>query len=186
MEYLDFPKEYSLAQTIKKLTEATTDALFNLPAILTVQLWSDTAPAYLYSFEHLGSSKIPGSSFLKGLPIVASSQSQFIAHGDDLAYLFDAHNIHGEPLQNGKVFLVIFYFFSGKIMMILIFRLLYEKLTNETDKKVREIFSSLISEFAYLSSGQNIIKRKILKKFDRSQSNFIRIDEDVAQAKDFR
>lgn len=92
-------------QTIQKLTEATTDALFNLPAIVTSQTWSKVAPAYLYSFEYIGQNLAKGSTFLKGLPIVSNPKpsNQTVAHGDELAYLFDASDIFGKPFKNAKV-----------------------------------------------------------------------------------
>lgn len=92
-------------QTVQKLTEATTDALFNLPAMVTSQTWSKVAPAYLYSFEYVGRSSAKGSSFLQGLPIVSNPNpsNQTVAHGDELSYLFDAHDIYGSPLKIDKV-----------------------------------------------------------------------------------
>lgn len=104
-DYLKISEKVPLMQTIAKLTEATTDALFNLPAMITTQLWSKVAPAYLYSFEHVGKSKIRGSSFLKGLPIVANPEpsEKNVAHGDELVYLFDANDIFGKPIQGSKV-----------------------------------------------------------------------------------
>lgn len=41
------------------------DALFNLPAYKSVEAWSSAAPAYLYSFEHVGNLS-RGSHFLPG------------------------------------------------------------------------------------------------------------------------
>lgn len=101
-------------QTIQKLTEATTDALFNLPAILTSQTWSKVAPAYLYSFEYVGQNVAKGSAFLKGLPIVSNPKpsNQSVAHGDDLAYLFDASDIFGKPYKNAKVFTFYLFLFA--------------------------------------------------------------------------
>lgn len=99
-------EKLNVMQTVQKLTEATTDALFNLPAILTSQTWSKVAPAYLYSFEYLGHNAVKGSSFLDGLPIVSNPKpsNQTVAHGDELNYLFDAHDIFGKPLKLEKVY----------------------------------------------------------------------------------
>lgn len=51
------------------------DALFNVPAFLTAQLWK-AANSYLYSFEHAGN--MPrGDTFLKGLLLIGNgSQSK--------------------------------------------------------------------------------------------------------------
>lgn len=104
-DYLKVSEKLNVMQTVQKLTEATTDALFNLPAMVTSQTWSKVAPAYLYSFEYIGQSSVKGSSFLRGLPIVANQQpsNQTVAHGDELHYLFDVHDIFGSPLKIEKV-----------------------------------------------------------------------------------
>lgn len=77
--------------------------LFNLPAFLTVQEWSKLAPSFLYSFEYSGSNA-RGSDFLKGLPVVAENnyvqEEPVVGHGDDLAYLFDVRDLHGEPIDS--------------------------------------------------------------------------------------
>lgn len=108
-DYLKVSEKLNVMQTVQKLTEATTDALFNLPAMLTTQTWSKVAPAYLYSFEYVGRSTAKGSSFLNGLPIVSNPNpsNQTVAHGDELNYLFDAHDIFGTPLKIDKVCLII-------------------------------------------------------------------------------
>lgn len=88
------------------MTEATTDALFNLPAMLTAQTWSKVAPAYLYSFEYSGSTKLRGKSFLNGLPLVSTAdrkEENVVAHGDELAFLFDARDLFGKPYKNSQV-----------------------------------------------------------------------------------
>lgn len=94
-----------MPQILAKLTEATTDALFNLPALATARAWSKVAPAYLYSFEYSGETKTRGAAFLSGLPLVsnAASDKEKVAHGDELIYLFDARDIHGTPLPNQNV-----------------------------------------------------------------------------------
>lgn len=150
-------------QVLNKLTEATTDALFNLPTILTAQTWTKVAPAYLYSFEHVGKSGSQGSTFLSGLPIVGNAKplNNTVAHGDELAYLFDARDIFGKKLANVKQL-------------------------DETDKKVRDIFSNLIVQFTYLSSGQGVKNKGAFQEFKSDQSNFIRIGQEAVLGKDFR
>lgn len=159
-------------QVIQKLTEATTDALFNLPALLTTQMWAKLAPAYLYSFEHIGKSSNRGSTFLNGLPIVGNTKStnnapEAVAHGDELAYLFDAQDIFGKPILASNSSL------------------------NEDDTKVREIFSSLIAQFVHLNGGREkqgeATIKDLFQNFKSDESNFIRIGQaEALLEKDFR
>lgn len=153
----------NIMQVVSKLTEATTDALFNLPAILTAQTWTKVAPAYLYSFEHVGQSSNRGSAFLKGLPIVGNTQpaNNTVGHGDELAFLFDARDIFGKTLNSIKPL-------------------------NDVDKKVRDIFSNLVTQFAYLNSGQGVKNKGAFQEFKSDQSNFIRIGQEAILGKDFR
>lgn len=103
-EYLKLPREGSVENIAKKLAEATTDALFVIPAILTAQLWSKIAPVYLYSFEYVGKKNVRGSGFLNGLPMAENKPAyDAVSHGDELIYLFDAHDIYGHPIQNEEV-----------------------------------------------------------------------------------
>lgn len=159
-------------QVIQKLTEATTDALFNLPALLTTQLWAKLAPAYLYSFEHIGKSSNRGSTFLNGLPIVGNAKStndthETVAHGDELAYLFDAHDIFGKPISATPNTL------------------------NADDAKVRETFSNLITQFVHSNGGRekkgDATTKGLFQNFKSDESNFIRIGQaGASQEKDFR
>lgn len=150
-------------QLISKLLEATTDALFNLPAILTAQTWTKTAPAYLYSFEHVSQNSNRGSTFLSGLPIVgnANPANNTVAHGDELAYLFDARDIFGQIINNTNSL-------------------------DATDTKVRDFFTDLVTKFAYLSSNQGVKDTSIFQEFKSDQSNFIRIGQETKVDKDFR
>lgn len=150
-------------QVLKKLTEATTDALFNLPAMLIAQTWTKVAPAYLYSFEHVGASSNRGSTFLSGLPIVGNTKSSndTVAHGDELAYLFDARDIFGKHLANFTAL-------------------------DQTDTKVRDTFSSLVANFAHLNGGDSKKSASIFKQFTADQNNFIRIGQEAILDKDFR
>lgn len=69
--YLQYHKN-NFIEGIGKISEATSDALFNVPAFLTVDAWAkQKAPSFLYSFEHLGQ-QLKGYSFLKGLPLVGN------------------------------------------------------------------------------------------------------------------
>lgn len=104
-------KIVDINQLLSKITEATTDALFNLPALVTTQNWNKIAPAYIYSFDYRGQSNARGSTFLNGLPLVGSKSSSSmqsnnldsIGHGDELIYLFDARDIFGHPIENSAV-----------------------------------------------------------------------------------
>lgn len=160
-DYLKVSKELSAMQVLSKLTEATTDALFNLPAIMMAQTWTKAAPAFLYSFEHIGKSGNRGSTFLKGLPIVANAQpaNNTVAHGDELAYLFDARDIFGKNLTNATTL-------------------------DQTDRKVRDSFSNLIAKFA--SFNRDSKDKGIFQQFKADQSNFIRIGQETVLGKDFR
>lgn len=151
-------------QVISKLTEATTDALFNLPTILTAQTWTKMAPAYVYSFEHVSQKTVRGATFLKGLPIVGNTKptNNTVAHGDELAFLFDARDIFGKHIQNNNNAL------------------------DATDSKVRDTFSNLITQFAYLNSGNGGKNKGIFQEFESDQSNFIRIAQDTKIDNDFR
>lgn len=172
-DYLKVSDKLNVMQVIQKLTEATTDALFNLPALLTTQLWAKLAPAFLYSFEHIGKSSNRGSTFLNGLPIVGNSKSTndtptTVAHGDELAYLFDAHDIFGKPISATTSTL------------------------NADDAKVREIFSNLITQFVHLNGNGrgkqgDATTKKLFPNFKSDESNFIRIGQaGASHEKDFR
>lgn len=87
-----------------QITEATTDALFNLPALLLAQTWGKIAPSFLYSFEFYGN-KSSGTKFLAGLPIVSmkndtNTDEKYVSHGDELGYLFDLRDLFGNPLDS--------------------------------------------------------------------------------------
>lgn len=159
-------------QVIQKLTEATTDALFNLPALLTTQLWAKLAPAFLYSFEHIGKSSNRGSTFLNGLPIVGNTKStndtpKTVAHGDELAYLFDARDIFGKSIST------------------------MANALDADDAKVRETFSNLITQFVNLNGGRekpsDTKTKSLFSNFKSDESNFIRIGQaGASNEKDFR
>lgn len=173
-------------QILAKLTEATTDALFNLPALVTAKSWSKVAPAYLYSFEYSGEAKTRGSAFLAGLPLVSNDASNKgkVAHGDELIYLFDARDIHGASLQHQDVTFRNAVFFLDIFSRIESFYRL--QLTNATDKKVRDIFSNLIAKFAYLNSNRGNKNQGNFQEYKDDDNNFMRIGPEVSNDKDFR
>ncbi|XP_014219967.1 liver carboxylesterase 1-like [Copidosoma floridanum] len=107
---------------ILKVTEALNDAIFNVPAFLTVKNWSKKTKAFLYSFDH-HSTKGFGNDFLQGLPIVAdSSQTGMTGHGDDLGYVFEPNGIDGKAMP-GKKF-------------------------DEEDERVMDVYTDMIVNFA--------------------------------------
>lgn len=171
-DYLKVSEKLSVLQVLQKLTEVTTDALFNLPALLTTQLWGKFAPSFLYSFEHVGKSSNRGSTFLNGLPIVANTKSgnqsaETVAHGDELAYLFDARDIFGQSIAASTTL-------------------------NADDTKIREIFSNLIKQFVYSNDARTKKDdpkeaKNIFQSFKSDEGNFIRIGQtESTNEKDFR
>lgn len=117
----------------------------------------------MYSFEHVGQSSNRGATFLSGLPIVGNAKpsNNTVAHGDELAYLFDARDIFGNPSKRNKPL-------------------------DAKDSKVRDIFSNLITQFAYLNSAQGMKNKDAFQEFKADQSNFIRIGQEANLGKDFR
>lgn len=140
-DYLRVPQQQKPAQILAKLTEATTDALFNLPAVLSAQAWAKVAPSFMYSFEHVGH-QAKGRHFLGGLPLVAPAKAESddsgeggagqpdrVAHGDELAYLFDARDIYGNSLGL--------------------------EMSNATDMRVRNAFTDLVRNFMLSNVNAN-------------------------------
>ncbi|XP_055856869.1 liver carboxylesterase 1-like [Episyrphus balteatus] len=159
-DLLKVPASLDPLQVISKVTELTTDALFNLPAVLTAQVWGKTASAFLYSFEYAGSTA-KGINFLRGLPIVASeAETPSIGHGDELGYMFNANDIEGNPLPNTR-------------------------LTKPEDIQVRKNFISLLTKFA---QPQNSDKSSVFQSVSggRDGTPFIKIDTKLNVVPDFR
>ncbi|XP_022226607.2 carboxylesterase 1E [Drosophila obscura] len=124
------PQALNVDQVLSKVVESTTDVLFNLPAVLTTQVWSKLAPAFMYSFDYNGT-KSKGINFLRGLPIVsqtANDKPETVGHGDELGYMFDANDIFGEPL-------------------------LETRLTSAEDLQVRHNLIDMLVQFAKQGSG---------------------------------
>lgn len=58
---------------------------------------------------------------------------------------------------------------------------------DESDKKVRDIFSNLITKFVYSSANRSPSSAKgVFEEFNMDQNNFIRINEGISFDKDFR
>lgn len=77
-ELLKVPQNLSPEEILSKMTETTTDILFNLPAVLSANLWGQNAPSFLYSFEYNGAGVSNGYNFLQGLPIVSNKKIQIL------------------------------------------------------------------------------------------------------------
>lgn len=82
-----------------------------------------------------------------------------VAHGDELSYLFDPHDIEGKAL-------------------------LSEKEENEEDNKVREIFTQMITDFARF--GKLKLGDQDVKPFSISDNNFVQITPNPKIASGFR
>lgn len=192
-DYLTIPIGLPLSQILAKITEATTDVLFNLPAILTAQSWSKLAPVYLYSFEYVGKSKTSGASFLNGLPLVTKSKrsqrEKLVAHGDELSYLFDARDLFGQPLQKNSSQV------SGEKCDTLVSPTVYDilsfilkQLSNDSDRKISDTFTNLIAKFAYQTSdtSKNEQNKAMFQEYDVKNNNFIKIGGETSVQLDFR
>lgn len=65
--------------------------------------------------------------------------------------------------------------------------IVYFQLTNETDKKVRDIFTNLIKKFAYLNhDGRGEKNKEVFDEYKSDGNNFIRIAQEASVKQDFR
>ncbi|KAB0805013.1 hypothetical protein PPYR_01983 [Photinus pyralis] len=153
----------NIQEGLVRVAEMTVDALFNLPAFLTVDLWSKTgAPAYLYSFEHTTRKK-RAHHFLMGLPIIGDDESDdtdMVSHGDDLIYLFEANSVNGTPIANAE-----------------------EDFTDE-DAKMRTIFVDMIYNF--VKRGKLDVGNKEVPTFSSEQNNYVKISTRPSLVNNFR
>ncbi|KAF7273676.1 hypothetical protein GWI33_013623 [Rhynchophorus ferrugineus] len=150
----------SIEDKLDKVAEATADALFNVPAFLTAQLWSGSN-AFLYNFEHAGKLH-KGSSFLKGLPLIGNRTNDndggIVGHGDELAYIFDAQDIEGNPLPIRQ--------------------------PTDEDLKVRNVFLRMLGDFA--RKGEITVNGEMARAFSGNENNYIRVAAKPALADKFR
>nr|XP_017107337.2 carboxylesterase 5A [Drosophila bipectinata] len=158
------PQTLNLDQVLSKVIESTTDVLFNLPAVLTTQVWSKVAPAFMYSFEYNGT-KSKGINFLRGLPIVSESANdkpETVAHGDEIGYMFDANDIFGNPLVGTR-------------------------LTSSEDLKVRHNLIDLLVQFANRGKDKgNKGGSSLFQSVTGKGTPFIKIDTKLETSNDFR
>ncbi|XP_011187375.2 carboxylesterase 1E [Zeugodacus cucurbitae] len=166
-DLLKVPATLNLDQVLSKVVETTTDILFNLPAVLTTQVWSQIAPSFMYSFEYNGT-RSKGIHFLRGLPIVSeqasSNNPEIVAHGDELGYMFDANDLFGNPIAEAK-------------------------LVDEEDLKVRKNFIGMLVKFA-VSFDKEKKKESASNSLFRSVTGkgvpFIKVDTALSADSDFR
>lgn len=83
-----------------------------------------------------------------------------VGHGDELAYLFDAQDIHGQPMDDVNA-----------------------PITKE-DAKVRDFFTQMISDFARF--GKINVGKDTAKPFSSGENNFIQIQSQPKIGKNFR
>jgi carboxylesterase type B len=163
-DHISIPDGISPEKLVNKLIESTTDVFFNLPAVLTADLWGKFSEAFFYQFDHVGSTKRSGKLLLKPLPLVSRGEMKNkVSHGDELGYLFNIRDVHGNKI-NGT------------------------ELKSEDDKKTRQNFVDLIINFAYLKPDDTDFRlgTQILKPFRADSSNFIKISNKISFDKDFR
>ncbi|XP_037710288.1 carboxylesterase 1E [Drosophila subpulchrella] len=156
------PQALNVDQVLSKVVESTTDVLFNLPAVLTTQVWSKLAPAFMYSFEYNGT-KSKGINFLKGLPIVsetAHDKPETVGHGDEIGYMFDANDIFGNPLEETR-------------------------LTSAEDLKVRNNLIDLLVKFANRDK-EDTKSSSLFQSVTGKATPFIKIDTNLETSNDFR
>lgn len=121
----------------------------------------------MYSFEYNGS-RSKGIHFLRGLLIVSeyadNMNSEVVAHGDELGYMFDANDLFGNPIPEAQ-------------------------LIDSDDLKVRQNFIGMLVEFAK-SFGKNSKKEStgetLFKSVVGQEVPFIKVDADISANSDFR
>ncbi|CAG9859458.1 unnamed protein product [Phyllotreta striolata] len=161
--YVEVQKN-NIKAALNKVSDITNDALFNVPAFLTVDKWATNgAPTFLYSFEHAGKNQ-KGFTFLNGSPLVGNGThheddaNDTVGHGDDLAYIFDAYDLDGAPLHAHEL--------------------------AEDDLRVREIFTQMIADFARFGAPK--INDKPVLPFSPKLNNFIQVRPKPALANNFK
>ncbi|XP_054743601.1 carboxylesterase 1E [Anastrepha obliqua] len=166
-DLLKVPETLNLDQVLSKVIESTTDILFNLPAVLTTQVWSQIAPSFIYSFEYNGT-RSKGINFLRGLPIVseqsANSNPEVVAHGDELGYMFDANDLFGNPIPEAQ-------------------------LSGEEDLKVRKNLIDMLVKFAKVFGNEDkkkSVEDSLFKRVTGKGIPFIKVDSELSAGSDFR
>lgn len=131
---------------------------------MSADLWGKWSSAFFYQFEHVGDIGSSGKYFLKPLPLVSKRESKnMVAHGDDLRFIFDIHDIFGNKINSTD-------------------------LRTSRDQKARKNFIEMIVKFAYINSTQTEFKLgdQILAPFRSDATNFVKISDKLSLDKDFR
>lgn len=163
-DYLTIPNDLKPEEILSKFIDATTDVFFNVPSVMTADLWGKWSSAFFYQFDHVGDSESSGKQFLKPLPLVSKRDSKGLsAHGDELGFLFDVCDVFGNKINN-----------TG--------------LRSDRDKKARKNFIELIVKFAYMNSSQAefSLNDQIIAPFRAEATHFIKVSEKLSLDKDFR
>ncbi|XP_017484544.1 PREDICTED: carboxylesterase 1E [Rhagoletis zephyria] len=166
-DLLKVPETLNLDQVLSKVIESTTDILFNLPAVLSTQVWSQLAPSFMYSFEYNGT-RSKGINFLRGLPIVAetaaNNNTEVVAHGDELGYMFDANDLFGNPIPEAQ-------------------------LSDAEDLKVRQNLIGMLVKFAKSFGGEDgkaSTEDSLFQSVTGKGVPFIKVDTELSAGSDFR
>lgn len=174
-QYLSVPENLNPLNILARITEVTTDVLFNLPATVIADAWSQNGNAFLYQFDYAGKNAPKGSDILQGLPLVSDGDEQPamqtqqgqqgkpppVAHGDDLAYLFDISDVYGNPLK------------------------MKQQMTKE-EQQVKMRYSKVITEFLRYSENGTRQSELFKKPFSSKGSSFIQIKDQLSMQSDFR
>lgn len=161
---MTIPNDAAPEKILNKIIDITTDVFFNIPMTLTANLWSKYAPAFFYQFDYIGDAKGKGSNFLKPLPLVSKEHSKgFIAHGDELPYLFDAHDVFGKRIEGIEF-------------------------ESERDKEARKNLIKFIAKFAHLneSHSQMSLNGQVLGSFVADSTNFMKISNVIGVDTNFK
>lgn len=137
---------------------------FNVPSVLSADLWGKWSSAFFYQFDHVGDSEASGRKFLKPLPLVSKRESKGLtAHGDELGFLFDVYDVFGNKIDGTS-------------------------LTSARDRKARKNFMEVIVKFAYMNSShaELSVADQVFKPFRADASHFIKVSEKISLEKDFR
>lgn len=124
----------------------------------------------MYSFEHKGN-KSRGVNFLKGLPIVEDddqvddAENAMVTHGDELGYMFDCNDIHGNPIVETRI-------------------------TDADDLKVRDNLIHMITQFVGQSKSgdpeKGSLGNQLFKSISGKGTPFIKVDTNLESGNDFR
>ncbi|XP_063975237.1 pyrethroid hydrolase Ces2a-like [Diachasmimorpha longicaudata] len=160
-EYLKIPEGGSLRESLTKVAEAVTDAIFNAPALLTLNYWSKKANAYFYSFDY-NSTHSHGKDFLAGLPLVDAKDPSLgsTGHGDDLGFIFGQNDIFGEQLPSVPF--------------------------SEKDQGVTDTFTEVISQFARTGQPGGDGPNGVLPSFSSNDNSYISITDEIRLMNNFR